>query len=542
MAVRIEDIKREGIAVDIDALARTGFESISEADRYRLKTQGVCAQKHVGVFMIRIRVPGGKMWPSQLRRVAELAATHGHGSVHVTTRAGLELHHVRIEHVPAVFAGLGEAGLTTKGACGDTLRNVVACAHAGTFAGEVLPPAPFVEMLHARIVQISDATNLSRKMNVAIGCSPLCDEQVATSDIGFLATPAAGGGPAGFAVWGAGGLGATPRLAIPLFPFLPQRDLLAAFTAIVAMGEKHGDRSNRARAKIKMLVERWGEARVREAFLGELETARSRGLPALEVQAAAEEVYARPRLVPLRSVPGGAQEQKQAGLFTLPALIPMGELSQAAAAALCDAAERFGDGLIHLTPDQNAELQGVPEAKLEAAAAALERAELRTRGRGGIADVVACVGTEYCPIAVSSSMDTGRELSQSLGARREDYRYADFRIHVSGCPHSCARHQVADVGLAGGTMKVDGAVVEAFVLYVGGNAHERRLGEPWERKFPRSHAPDVVEALLRTYESLALPGERFSRTVARVGSGPFFAAAAAALDGQGPSQESAHAA
>src|SRR6266851_9317664 len=109
MAVRIEDIKREGIAVDIDALARTGFESISEADRYRLKTQGVCAQKHVGVFMIRIRVPGGKMWPSQLRRVAELAATHGHGYVHVTTRAGLELHHVRIEHVPAVFAGLGEA-------------------------------------------------------------------------------------------------------------------------------------------------------------------------------------------------------------------------------------------------------------------------------------------------------------------------------------------------------------------------------------------------------------------------------------------------
>ena len=168
MAERIEEVKRQGVAVDVDALAATGFESISEADRYRLKTQGICAQRQVGVFMIRVRLPGGRATPGQLRRVAELAAGHGHGSLHVTTRSGLELHHVRIEKVPAVLAGLAEVGLTTKGACGDTLRNVVCCAHAGTYAGEVLPPLPFAQLLHDRIVAISDATNLSRKMNVAL--------------------------------------------------------------------------------------------------------------------------------------------------------------------------------------------------------------------------------------------------------------------------------------------------------------------------------------------------------------------------------------
>jgi sulfite reductase beta subunit-like hemoprotein len=152
-AVRIEDIKSAGIGVDVDLLAKSEFEAISEEDRYRLKTQGVCAQRQVGVFMLRIRVPGGKATPAQIRGVADLANDFGDRSVHVTTRGGLEIHHVRIEDVPAVWAGLRDVGLTTKGSCGDTIRNVIACSHAGTYAGEVLPLAPFVQLLHERIVE-----------------------------------------------------------------------------------------------------------------------------------------------------------------------------------------------------------------------------------------------------------------------------------------------------------------------------------------------------------------------------------------------------
>jgi len=171
-AVRIEDVKAAGIAVDIDALAATGFASISEEDRYRLKTQGVCTQRQVGAFMLRIRVPGGKASAPAVRVVANLAERYGNPVVHVTTRGGFEIHQVKIENVPAVFAGLATVGLTTKGTCGDTIRNVIACPHAGIFAGEVLPLEPFARLLHERIVEISDATNISRKMNVAIACSP----------------------------------------------------------------------------------------------------------------------------------------------------------------------------------------------------------------------------------------------------------------------------------------------------------------------------------------------------------------------------------
>ncbi|MDE2571142.1 MAG: FAD-dependent oxidoreductase [bacterium] len=530
MAVRIEDVKREGVKLDIDLLASSGFESISEADRYRLKTQGICAQRQLGAFMMRVRVPGGKAGAAQLRCVADLAERYGHGSVHVTTRGGLEIHHVKIEDVSKVWEGLAAVGLTTKGTCGDTIRNVVGCAHAGVYAGEVLSIAPFIELLHEHIVSISDQTNISRKMNVAVACSPTCDDHVATSDIGLVATPAPDGEATGFAVWGGGGLGAAPRLAIPLLSFISQEDVLAAFTALVEIGKKHGDRGNRAKAKIKVLVERWGEDRFREVFLGEFEEARRGGLPAV-VLAMGEATALRPAPPPRA---GGPQEQKESGRYTVPALIPMGELSAGGARALADAAERFGDGIVHLTPDQNAELHDVRAVDLEGVVAAVEAIGLHARGRGGIADVVSCVGLEYCALAIAGSMTLGDEIARAMEARRLDPRYGDFRIHVSGCPHSCAKHQVADIGLAGGSMEIDGVRTEAFALNLGGNAHERRLGTVMPKRIPRARVIPVVEALLRTYEARCQEGERFSQTVARTGTEPFFAAAEAAVSGSGP--------
>ncbi len=529
-AVRIEDVKAAGIAVDVNRLALDGFAAISEEDRYRLKTQGVCAQRQVGVFMLRIRIPGGKATPAQLRRAADLADAYGHASLHVTTRSGLELHHVAIESVPAVWAGLTEVGLTTKGACGDTIRNVIACAHAGTYAGEVLPIEPFVRLLHERIVAISDATNISRKMNPSIACSPNCDDHVATSDVGFVATPDPAGGPPTFTVWGAGGLGATPRLAVQLRTKLPQADLLPAFDALVALGAKYADRSSRAKAKIKLLVDKLGAQRVIEIFDEEFAAAKSSG-PHRSLTFSASTDTAASAASPRA---GDVVAQKQSGRYTIPALIPMGEIGTQAARALADAAERFGDGIVHLTPDQNAELQGVAAADVAAARNALESLGMQTRGRGGIADVVSCVGLEYCPLAVAHSMTMGEEIAQAFERLRTLPRYADFRIHVSGCPHSCAKHQVADIGLAGAVTELDGERVEAYAMYIGGNARDRQLGTMFPKKIARSLVVPVITALLSFYEDAAHEGERFSAAFARVGSAAFSAVVAGALNGERP--------
>lgn len=523
MASSIEDVKTAGIAVDIDRLAATGFESISDDDRYRLKTQGVCAQRGVGVFMLRIRVPGGKASPAQLRRAADLAERYALPGLHVTTRGGLEIHHARIEDVTAIQASLAEVGLTTKGACGDTLRNVIACAHSGTYAGEVLPLASFVQVLHDHIVRISDATNISRKMNVALACSPQCDDHVATSDIGFVATPDPAGGAPTFTLWGAGGLGATPRLAIELRRGIAQAEIVAAFDAVVAFGAKYADRSARAKAKIKLLVDKWGAERVREVFDEEfertLETSPRAGVTIGQSTATSS--------IPPAAIAAKVIHQKQDDLFTLPALVPMGELSLNAARTLADAAERFGDGVVHLTPDQNAELHDVRGKNVAAAIAAIESAGLRTAGRGGISDVVSCVGLEYCPLAITHSMNMGEELALRLAGRRDDPRYVDFRIHVSGCPHSCAKHQVADIGLAGASVMRDGERAEAYAFYIGGNARARRLAKLYPKKILRTEISGAVEALLVEYEEHALPGERFSETVDRVGSDVFFRVIAA---------------
>ncbi|GAC1415266.1 MAG: hypothetical protein NVSMB5_04210 [Candidatus Velthaea sp.] len=524
-AVRIEDVKAAGIAVNIDLLAQDGFAAISDEDRYRLKTQGVCTQRQVGVFMLRIRVPGGKATPDQVRRVSDLAERYGHHSVHVTTRGGLEIHHVHIEDVPAIFAGLASVGLTTKGTCGDTMRNVIACAHAGTYGGEVLPVEPFARLIDERIVEISDSTNISRKMNAAIACSPLCDEHVATSDIGFVATPGTGGAAATFTVWGAGGLGATPRLAVELMAGIAQADIVPAFDALVAIGVKHGDRSSRAKAKIKLLVDTWGVDRVRAVFAEEFEAAKAAGsYAALAFEAESTAVSAPPPRA------GGGVPQKQPDRFTIPALIPMGEIACESARAIATAAEKFGDGIVHFTPDQNAELHGVAGANVLAAVAALEAEGLRTHGRGGIADVVSCVGMEYCGLAVAHSMTMGEEIALAFDGLRDEPRYADFRIHVSGCPHSCAKHQVADIGLSGATTDLNGKRVEAYVLYLGGNASERRLGGAFPKKIPRPSVVPAIRALIAEYEIRALAGERFSATVARVGSAAFFAVLVATLE------------
>ncbi len=506
-AVRIEDVKAEGIAVDIDALAATGFESISEADRYRLKTQGICTQRQVGVFMLRIRVPGGALETRALRTVASLSQRYGAPSVHVTTRGGLELHHVKIENVRAVFDELETVGLTTKGTCGDTVRNVIACAHDEGFTGAVLPLAGFVSLLHERIIAVSDATNISRKMNVAIACSPDCDDHVATSDIGFVATPASDGGPPVFTLWGAGGLGAAPRLAIELAHGIAQGDVLAAYDAVVEIGKKYGDRSSRAKAKIKMLVEKLGIERVREIFAEEFSAARARSDAQVATVGPAFDA--------------AAPATSASGRKTVHGLVPMGELAADAAFALADLVDRVADGRLVLTPEQNVQFV-VAADEYEAATHELERIGLRTRGRGGIADVLSCVGLEYCPLAVAHSMTMGEELALAFGHLADDPILADFRIHVSGCPHSCAKHQVADIGLAGAMTDLDGVKVEAYAMYVGGNPHERRLGATYAKKVPRVFVVPVVTALLEKFRTERVADERFSQTVARVGAEAFF--------------------
>jgi hypothetical protein len=181
--------------------------------------------------------------------------------------------------------------------------------------------------------------------------------------------------------------------------------------------------------------------------------------------------------------------------------------------------------------DINAELHDVRGADVGAAISVIEGVGLRTAGRGGISDVVSCVGLEYCPLAVAHSMTMGEELALAFAMRRGDPRYADFRIHVSGCPHSCAKHQVADIGLAGAMTEHEGKRVEAFALNIGGNARERCLAAVYPKKIPRVQVIDVVEGLLAEYERHALPGERFSETVARAGSDVFFHAVAAVLSG-----------
>jgi sulfite reductase beta subunit-like hemoprotein len=277
---------------------------------------------------------------------------------------------------------------------------------------------------------------------------------------------------------------------------------------------------------MKIIIDKHGAGHFRELFEVEFAAAQARGSRSTVAFEVSSEEWSESQPAIARS----AAAQKQPGRFTVPVLVPMGEISTEATLTLANAAERYGDCIVTLTPDQNAEIAYVADADVSALSAEIEAIGLRTRGRGSIADVVSCVGLEYCPLAVTHSMELGEALAQAFAPRLDKPQYRDFRIHVSGCPHSCAKHQVADIGLSGVLTEVAGERVEGYVLYLGGNAHERRLGVTFPTKIPRPMIFGVISAVLTEFDRHVFAGERFSQTMARTGSDTFFRAIAEVFD------------
>ncbi|MBW3546747.1 MAG: Rieske 2Fe-2S domain-containing protein [Actinobacteria bacterium] len=510
--------KRAGLPVDLDRLAAEGDGWLSAEDRYSLKTWGVCTQDQDHVFMVRVRTPGGALPSAQARGLARISRSFGPDWLHLTTRQNVELHWVPDRRVAALLDAVAEIGMTTRSGCGHTLRNVMCSEEAGLSLDEPFDCLPDARAVSDAVVARSAELNtvLPSRVNVAFGGSPRCRADARLNDAGFVSVLR--DGEPGYQLWGGGSLGKAPFLAVELADFVPRAHVVAAAEALIEVFVEHGDLDKPAKGRMKFVVERLGEDGFRAAWDQAFAAARRRPHPEPSPIEVLPEVD---RVAVLTHVPpggwsAGVRPQRVPGLATLTVDIPLGDTNGSELEVLCDLADQHGDGAVNLSRDQNVVLRNVPVAAVTAVRDALRTRGLYLAGEARTASVRACTGSAVCALGITTAPDAGKALLTSAGLGRN----SSLRVHVSGCPNSCAQHQAGDIGLSGSKVRVGGRARDGYHVYLGADLDAGRVGEVVGR-VATEDVPAAVETVVGAWESLRHDGERLGTTVHRIGHDAF---------------------
>lgn len=486
--------------------------------------------------LLRIRIPLGRPSPANLETLAAVAERYAGGRpVHLTTRQDVHVYGVRLREIPDALTRLADAGMTTREACGDTVRNILVCPFAGIAREEPFDVSPFADALGRHLLRNPLSQRLPRKFKIAFEGCPRADHVgLSTQDVGARAVLSPSGRP-GFRIVLAGGLGALPRAGIELEPFTRCGDLAATVEAVLRLFRRLGDRDRRGRARLKFVAEAMGEEEFREAVIAERKSiARSAWSDPSD--------HAEPVPVPAR-VPGlpvlprwpGAVPQRQDGTVALPARFPAGDLFPDQLRGIAALAEKTGAS-VRLTPDQGILLADLPEPEADFAAAAL-----RSLGAAPPSSVtiVRCAGTETCTVGTTRARAMAALLERELcpGTGEADDGSPGIRVGISGCANGCGRHLLVDVGLQGVSASVPtggGANRQAprYRLFLGGSASgdgRVRFGTPVGR-IPVRDVPEAVRRIAAVIRSGSAGGESPGATVSRLGISRFEALLEGLLD------------
>lgn len=491
----------DGRAV-FERLAVTGIAGITPEDDIVLRWHGLYQQrpKEAGRFMMRLKLPNGAITAEQLAVVARVAARVAQSRADITTRQNLQLHSVTPADFPDVFAEFDAVGLTTLGACGDAVRNVTGCPVAGLAADQVLDTLPLAETLTRVFLGNLEFANLPRKLKVALcGCATHCVPTEA-NDVGLVAAPGAAGEPAYILSVG-GGLSAQPALAQPI-GWLPEGEVVEVVTRIAEIFREHGNRENRSRARLKHLIALWGADRFRE----ELESRLGRTLrpvPAAHSPAVVRKDHlgVHPQLEPERRFIG------------VP--VPTGRLTSEQLLTLSQMAAEHGRGRLRLTHYQNIILADIAAERVPTVLRSLAAVGLPVDPEGWHGHSVVCTGREFCNKAVTETKGMALPL---LARLQERMPQAPISLHINGCPHGCGQHALADIGLQGSAVRVEGGLEDRFDLWLGGDPTgvAPAFGKRVQAKVRPEELADLITRLVARHQAEGLPGETFSAFARRV--------------------------
>jgi sulfite reductase beta subunit-like hemoprotein len=494
---------------DIERYGLTGFDSIQPDDFDRFKWYGLYTQRpqSEGYFMLRVKIPNGDLTARQLKTIAELAGKYGQGLADITDRQNIQLHWLRIESIAPINQALEAVGLGLKGACGDTVRNIIGSPLAGYAQGEIIDTWPIVEAANAALSGRDEFSDLPRKYKISISGGADHWVQHEINDIGLIGIRLPASGEAGFDVWVGGGLGSQPHLAKRLGVFIREAEVIPVAYQITTIFRDFGYRRNRQHARLKFLVADWGVEKFRQVLEVRLGY-RLTDNPTETIITDSYKDYV------------GVTPQKQPGLFAVGLATLRGRVNAGQLRAVAELAEKYADGHLRATTLQNIVVLNVPEANLaaiqaEAAILDLPSDEKNYFRRGAMA----CTGIQFCKVAVAETKDRTAEIVEYLQAALPEWN-EPISINMSGCPNSCTRYQLADIGLLGSLVRTDGSPTgekeEVYQVYLGGRLGKAmRLGHHLNRRVPSPEVKYYVERILRRYLLERLPDDRFSDYVHR---------------------------
>jgi sulfite reductase beta subunit-like hemoprotein len=528
------------------------------ADQWRAfrLLRGTYGQRQDDVQMLRIKIPQGIMDRAQLSAVADVAEAYSRGYGHITTRQNIQLHFVKLKDAEAAMVRFHEAGLTTREACGNSVRNICSCPYSGVSRDEIFDVSPYAEALTRYFLRHRAASSLPRKFKIGFEGCATDHAQIGIHDIGWQARIK--DGQRGFKVYVAGGTSILCNSGYVLYEFLPVEEMLNVAEAILRVYQGLGDYKHKARNRMKFLIKELGYERWRTIYEAALqqfvdvqggaklsfdpqnppvETAPTWLKPvALSAEQATEQVKQSkvigpgiiPRVDPVVAKMNGdlskfqatnVKAQKQAGYSIVTARLVLGDFTGQQMRVIGELADAFGDGRVRVTIDQDLVFRWVKNEDVPELYRRLAAAGVGKSGANTIADVVSCPGAESCRLAVSQSRGLGSELNDFFDSRPDLVALApELTIKMSGCPNGCGQHHIAGIGFQGSVRQLGRRVLPQYFVFLGGGvqgAGGARFGR-LTAKIPARRITAAVERLLKMYAAEKNAGEPAADFFARV--------------------------
>jgi sulfite reductase beta subunit-like hemoprotein len=541
---------------DIDTFARMldRFEraeiSPEEWRKFRLLRGTYGQRQDFDAQMLRVKIPQGVLEAAQFEALADVAERHSRGFGHISTRQNMQLHFVPLHDVEPAMRHLADAGLTTREACGNSVRNITSCPHAGVARDEVFDVTPYSEAMTRYLLRHPLSSVLPRKFKIAFeGCTSEDHAATSINDLGWRAMMAPdGSGRRGFRVQVAGGTAIMCRSGASLYEFLPASDILMVAEAVLRVFQKHGDYEHKQRNRLKFLVKSMGWEAWHAAFQRELEDLRANGgarlpfdpenppvegppegerLPQPSIAEISALVSAStvkgpgivPEVKPTDGSPGreraewlqtNLRPQKQSEYSEVIVSLVLGDITAGQMRAVAALSRAYADGMVRVTVDQNLVLRWVRSGQVPGLYRRLAAAGLGLPGAGTIMDVTSCPGAESCRLAVTQSRGLARLIGDNLEQQPAKLLrdVSDVRIKISGCPNGCGQHHVAPIGFQGSIRKVGDRVVPQYFVMLGGGAGQQAASfGRLTAKIPARRVPEAVDRLLRLYQDERTNGE-----------------------------------
>jgi sulfite reductase (ferredoxin) len=521
--------------IDLEQKIRAFREGKIHDEKFRSLrlARGVYGQRQQGVQMVRIKLPFGKVTFKQLLRIADVSDEYASHNLHLTTRQDIQIHYVSLDRTPQLWAELERDDITLREACGNTVRNVTASPTAGIDPKEPFDVSPYAHATFEYFLRNPICQEMGRKFKISFSSS---DEDTAFSyihDIGVI-PKLKENGDRGFKVMLGGGLGAQPMLASIVEEFLPEDQLIPYIESVIRVFDRHGERNNRNKARMKFLIQKIGldevlrltkEERIANKVKTYVVNRDAVQQPAPPAEISIPEVTISNPLRYEQWLITNVFEQKQTGFYSVYVKVPVGDIPT-------DVARKFVDGIrpyvadeIRITANQGLLLKYVRKEALPALYNALTDIDLSAPGFDSVADVTTCPGTDTCNLGISNSMTFAKVLEDLIYNEYEEFVYnREIKIKISGCMNSCGQHGLAHIGFHGSSLKAGLKVLPSMQVLLGGGTVGNGIGRAADKviKVPAKRATSVLRSVLDDFKVNSIADETFHDYYDRLGKDYFY--------------------